>query len=343
MPAAAVDAPDNRPTLADVALHARVSVATASRVLTGSARVSEQTNRRVQEAISRLGYVRHRAARPPRPDGGSIAAIITESSERFFSDPFFGRLLRGASRALAPVGYQLAHLTVGEQSEYAAAARFVHRGVDGVLLVSSHGSDPLMPVLDTARVPTVLCGRPLAEHGVSYVDVDNYGGAKAAANYLVEAGRRRIGTIAGPRDMAASQDRLRGFTETLAANGLEPVVGYGDFSLVSGERAMTRLLKRRRDLDAVFVASDLMAAGALRSLRRAGLRVPDDVSVVGFDDMDMAADFQPPLTTVHQYFDRVGTAAVEMLVDRIEHRGEPATGLVPTALVVRASTAPPRR
>lgn len=338
MPAAAVDAPDNRPTLADVALHARVSVATASRVLTGSARVSEQTNRRVQEAISRLGYVRHRAARPPRPDGGSIAAIITESSERFFSDPFFGRLLRGASRALAPVGYQLAHLTVGEQSEYAAAARFVHRGVDGVLLVSSHGSDPLMPVLDTARVPTVLCGRPLAEHGVSYVDVDNYGGAQAAANYLVEAGRRRIGTIAGPRDMAASQDRLRGFTETLAATGLEPVVGYGDFSLVSGERAMTRLLKRRRDLDAVFVASDLMAAGALRSLRRAGLRVPDDVAVIGFDDDPLAQYTQPPLSTIRQPVEEQGSMLARHILDLIEHRTSPdPQALLPTTLVRRAS------
>ena len=96
-------------------------------------------------------------------------------------------------------------------------------------------------------------------------------------------------------------------------------------------------------MTAVFAANDEMALGAMRALREAGRVVPDDASVVGFDDMDMAADFQPPLTTVHQYFDRVGTAAVEMLVDRIEHRGEPATGLVPTALVVRASTAPPRR
>lgn len=337
MPIAA-DAPDNRPTLTDVALLARVSVATASRVLTGSAQVSEQTNRRVQQAISQLGYVRHRAPRPPRPDGGSIAAIITESSERFFSDPFFPRLLHGASRALAPIGYQLTHLTVAEHSEYAAAARFVQHGVDGVLLVSSHGSDPLMPVLDTARVPTVLCGRPLSEHGVSYVDADNYGGAQAAANYLLAAGRRHIGTIAGPRDMAAGQDRLRGFTETLAATGVEPVVGFGDFSLLSGERVMARLLGRRRDLDAVFAASDLMAAGALRALRRAGLRVPDDVAVIGFDDDPLAQYTQPQLSTIRQPVEEQGSMLVRHILDLIENRTSPDPQiLLPTTLVRRAS------
>ncbi|MFC8451072.1 LacI family DNA-binding transcriptional regulator [Kitasatospora sp. NPDC057223] len=340
MPAPA-DAAGSRPTLTDVALLAGVSTATASRVLTGSARVSEDTNRRVQEAISKLGYVRRRAPwthRPHRPHGGSIAAIITESSERFFSDPFFARLLHGASRALAPVGYQLAFVAVKDRSEYVAAARFVRRGVDGVLLVSSHGSDPLMPVLDTARVPTVLCGRPLSEHGASYVDTDNYGGAQAAVHHLVAAGRQRIGTIAGPRDMAASQDRLRGFTEAMAATGLEPVVDLGDFSLESGERAMTRLLRRRPDLDAVFVASDLMAAGALRALRRAGRRVPDDVAVIGFDDDPVAQYTHPPLSTIRQPVEEQGSTMARHILALIEDRTKPGPRtLLPTTLICRES------
>ncbi|WP_344555404.1 LacI family DNA-binding transcriptional regulator [Kitasatospora saccharophila] len=332
------DAVADRPTLADVALRAGVSTATVSRVLTGSARVSEGTNRLVQQAISELGYVRRRAPWTHRPTGGSVAAIVTESSERFFSDPFFARLLHGASRALVPVGYQLAFVAVRDRSEYAAAARFVRRGVDGVLLVSSHGPDPLMPLLDTAGVPTVLCGRPLAEHGAPYVDTDNYGGAQAAVHHLLAAGRQRLGTIAGPSDMAASQDRLRGFTETLAATGLEPVAELGDFSLESGERAMTRLLRRRPDLDAVFVASDLMAAGALRALRRAGRRVPDDVAVIGFDDDPVAQHTHPPLSTVRQPVEEQGATMARHVLALIGNGTEPGRStLLPTTLVRRES------
>ena len=329
----------DRPTLADVAALAGVSLATASRALTGSARVSEQAHQRVQEAIHRLGYVRCRSPRPRIPRGGSIAAIITESSARFFSDPFFARLLRGASMALTPICYQLTFLVVHNQNEYAAAVRFIRRGgVDGALLVSSHGSDPLIPVLRAAAVPTVVCGRPLTECAVPYVDADNIGGARTAVHHLLDAGRSRLATIAGPRDMAVGVDRLQGFTETLTEAGLEPVVAHGDFSAASGEHAMIRLLERRPNLDAVFAASDLMAVGVLRALRRAGRRVPQDVAVIGFDDDPIAQFTQPPLSTIRQPVEEQGLAMARHVLALIENSPSPSLEtLLPTSLVRRES------
>jgi DNA-binding LacI/PurR family transcriptional regulator len=335
---ATVDLAADRPTLADVAALAGVSLATASRALTGSARVSEQAHRRVQDAISRLGYVRRRSS-PRAASSGSIAAIVTESSARFFSDPFFARLLRGASYALSHDGYQLTFLAVHDRDEYAAAVRFVRRGgVDGVLLVSSHGSDRLIPMLHSAAVPTVACGRPLTACTVPYVDADNVGGARAAVQHLLEAGRRRIATVAGPCDMAAGVDRLHGYTRTMETAGLEPVVGRGDFSPASGEHAMTRLLERRPALDAVFAASDLMAAGALRALRRAGRRVPEDVAVIGFDDDPVAQYTQPPLSTIRQQVEEQGSTMARHVLALIERTPAPdPETLLPTALVRRES------
>jgi len=328
-----------KPTLADVAALAGVSEATASRVLNGSARVSLGARGQVEDAMARLGYVRWRAPHTQPPGSGSIAAIVTESSARFFSDPFFARLLRGASRTLSAAGLQLTFSIVHDQNEYAAAERYLRRGgVDGVLLISAHGRDPLLFILQAAGIPTVVCGRPLAPSGAWYVDADNSGGARTAVEYLLRCGRRRIVTIAGPRDMAVGIDRQTGYRDTLEAAGLPALIGYGDFTQASGEHAMTRLLERRPDLDAVFAASDLMAAGALRTLRRAGRKVPDDVALIGFDDDPIAQHTMPPLTTVRQAVEEQGAVMAQCISALIDHQPmtEPHNKL-PTSLVLRES------
>ena len=328
-----------KPTLADVAALAGVSEATASRVLNGSARVSLGARSPVEDAMARLGYVRWRAPRAQTSRSGSVAAIVTESSARFFSDPFFARLLWGASRTLSVAGLQLAFLVVHDQNEYSAAERYIRRGsADGVLLISAHGRDPLLLTLQAAAIPTVICGRPLVPVGAMYVDADNVGGARTAVGHLLRAGRQRVVTIAGPRDMAVGIDRLSGYRDTLEAAGLPALIGYGDFSQASGEHAMTRLLERRPDLDAVFAASDLMAAGALRALRRAGRRVPDDVAVVGFDDDPIAQHTMPPLTTIRQPVEEQGAVMAHHLMALIEHESiSPTHGDLPTSLVQRVS------
>lgn len=328
-----------KPTLADVATFAGVSEATASRVLNGTARVSAGARSQVEDAMARLGYVRWRAPRSQAPRNGSVAAIVTESSARFFSDPFFARLLWGASRTLSAAGLQLTFLAVHGQNEYAAAERYLRRGsADGVLLISAHGRDPLLFALQAAAIPTVVCGRPLAPCDAWYVDADNIGGARSAVGHLLRCGRRRIVTIAGPRDMAVGTDRLTGYRTVLEAAGLPALIGYGDFSQASGEHAMTKLLERRPDLDAVFAASDLMAAGALRTLRRAGRKVPDDVAVVGFDDDPIAQHTMPPLTTIRQPVEEQGAMMAQCIRALIEDEPVPdSLNELPTSLVLRES------
>jgi DNA-binding LacI/PurR family transcriptional regulator len=184
-------------------------------------------------------------------------------------------------------------------------------------------------------VPVVCVGRPAAT-GLSYVDADNAGGARQAVSYLISAGRQAIATIAGPSNMIVADDRLTGYRSALAEGGLAPegIVCRGDFTADSGEHAMLRLLDRYPGVDAVFAASDLMAFGALRGLRRLGVRVPDQVAVVGFDDAALAQHTVPRLTTVRQPVEEMGARAVEEL---LVAEGPGRATVLPTSLVLRES------
>jgi LacI family transcriptional regulator len=196
----------------------------------------------------------------------------------------------------------------------------------------------LVPQLLADQMPFVLQGRH-EDPRVSFVEVDNVTGAYTAVTHLVRLGRSRIGLIAGPSDSLASEDRTRGYLDALQERRLpviEPLMLHGDFTEASGYEAMQRLLPR--EPDAVFVASDTMALGALRALREDGKRVPDEIALVSFDDMPQAATADPPLTTVRQPIRRVGELAVEMLIDILENGDAPARRLIlPTELVIRAS------
>jgi DNA-binding LacI/PurR family transcriptional regulator len=333
--------PVGPPTLADVAHLAGVSSATASRVLTGSARVRPQTRDKVELAMTRLGYVRNRAARSPTSRrAGSIALVLGEETVKVFADPFFARLLRSVSKALSVADVQLVMLTLHSPRDYHTVSRYLRSGhVDGALFVSMHGR----PDFDYASlgIPLVLCGRPVASGStLSYVDADNIGGAGAAVKYLLDSGRKAVATIAGPPDMAPGIDRLLGYRQSLAVAGaLDPgMIAYGDFSHMSGQHALFRLLDHRPGIDAVFAASDLMAAGALHALRRLGRRVPRDVAVIGFDDLPTALATDPRLTTVRQPVDAMGTHMVSEILARIADPGrEPSHVVLGTQLILRGS------
>jgi len=336
-----------RPTLDQVATRAGVGRGTVSRVVNGSTEVSPATRAAVEAAIGELGYVPNRAARSlvtRRTD--SVALIVCESPDRLLTEPFFAGLVRGASGALADTGIQL-WLDVtqsGPHRERLAGYVGAHQ-VDGVLLVSQHGDDPLAVRLAEAGVPTVTVSRPVRPDGsrpaATFVDVDNVSGARDAVAYLASTGRRRIATIAGPQDMSVGVDRLDGYRAALRAAGLPrraDLVAVGDFGEDSGAAAMATILHAHRDVDAVFAASDLMAAGALRVLRERGRRVPEDVAVVGFDDSPLATRTDPALTTVHQPVVALGREMALLLLRRI--RGEVPAGtsvLLDTHLVRRDS------
>ena len=333
--------PDDPPTLADVARLAGVSVATASRVLTGSVRVRQQTIDKVQDAMARLGYVRNRAARSAASRlAGAIALVFCEEAVKALADPFFSHMVRSLSKTLANADLQLVLITIDSPREYFTVSKYLRAGhVDGALLASMH-SRPDFDFTDLG-IPLVLCGRPVrGGENLSYIDADNVDGARAAVAYLLGIGRKSIATIAGPRDMAPGIDRLLGYREAMIAAGLSDpgMIAYGDFGLRSGEHAMYRLIDHRPRLDAVFVASDLMAIGALRALRRLGRRVPEDVAVIGFDDTPASQHTSPRLSTVRQPVDAMAAEmASELLSIIASPRSDPVHLVLDTELVLRES------
>jgi DNA-binding LacI/PurR family transcriptional regulator len=333
------------PTLEEVALAAGVSRATASRVFTANPRVSPGARRRVERAAETLGYVPNRAARSLATGRSESVALVVPEPHRLFGEPFFPGLIRGITEVLSANDLQLVLLAPQTPAEEVRAARYVAAGhVDGALLVSLHGEDPLPALLIGRRMPVVIGGRPPGDLGsVSFVDIDNQAGALSAVRHLVDGGRRSIAIITGPLDMSAGQDRLTGYRRALEQTGAEPDAGLeepGDFTYEGGLRATRALLERRPELDAVFAASDLMAAAALQVLREAGRRVPDDVAVVGYEDSPLASTTLPRLSSVQQPTEDMGREMVRLLLDSLgAQRQVPRRVILATQLVVRESSA----
>ncbi|WP_432508154.1 LacI family DNA-binding transcriptional regulator [Kineococcus esterisolvens] len=331
-----------RPTIRDVAREAGVSYATVSRVLNGHEWVSPESARAVRDAIARTGYTANPHARSlVTGRSGSIAFLLTEPQHLLFEDPVFSVLLRGVAQALSERSLTPVLLIAGTGDERARVLAYLQgRHVDGVLLVSSHAGDPLPGQLAATDVPVVACGRVLgAEDRISSVSADDRAGARSAVEHLLATGRRKVATITGPLDTPGGVDRLEGYRDVLRAAGADPgpaLVRHGDWSRQSGAAAMRSLLEADPQLDAVFVASDLMASGALAALRASGRSVPGDVAVVGFDDTGLAATLDPPLSSVRQPLDRISREMVRLVVEGIEG-GEPLATTVPTSLVLRAS------
>jgi len=341
---------DGRVTLDEVARVAGVSRATVSRVVNGNQKVGPDARRDVERAIARLGYVPNLAARSlVTRRSESIGVVIPEPPGMLFGDPFFPRLLRGISSELSARNLQLVLLMPQSTDEERRLEHYLSAGhVDGALLVSLHGQDTLPDVLAARGVPVVVGGRPLSGDAVSYVDVDNVGGARTAVAHLIEGGRRTIATIAGPTDMSAGVDRLAGYRSALAEAGRDrdpALEAIADFTQQGGAEAMRRVLEQRPGVDAVFAASDLMAAGAIGVLRAAGRRIPEDVAVVGFDDSSIAETSDPALTSVRQPIEEMGREMVRLLLEQASRPGSvPRKVILATRLVRRRSSegGPPR-
>ncbi|TNC24349.1 LacI family DNA-binding transcriptional regulator [Amycolatopsis alkalitolerans] len=297
---------DDRPTLEDVAAFAGVSRSTASRALNGDANVSNRAKDAVLAAARDLGYSPNQAARSlVTRRTGAVAVVLSEPEEVVLADPYRTAVMRAGYRELASSGSQMVLMFNDGREDHARTLHFLDGGhVDGALVFAPHRADPLPRALRLLRLPVVFGGQAgnLAR-GVHVVDFDNSDGARQAVEHLLAKGRRRIATVAGPQDQTAAVHRLSGWRQRVTGAGLDPtgLSEEADFTLDGGHAAMARLLERAPDLDGVFVASDLMAAGALRALHEAGRRVPEDVAVIGFDDHPaLATAMHPPLTTVHQ-------------------------------------------
>ncbi len=339
-----------RPTSADVATEAGVSRTTVSFVLNERAdvKIPLATRQRVRSAAERLGYHPHAPARQlARGRSHIIALVMRQTPEQVAGDAILAETLRGLAAAARSGGSRVMVEPLapdGPEGTYGALLRAQH--ADGLIISGPRTDDPSLADLLHDEFPIVLQGH-LPGVPVTSVDVDNVAAARGAVEHLLSIGHRRIACITNaPLAYTAAQERLRGYREALAAAGVEYVddlVIEADFDAHSGHVAMSTLIAREVPFGAAFVASDVVALGAIGALRATGRRVPDDVSIVGFDDIPLARYFDPALTTVRLPAYELGHAAGRALLDRIADRAMPSRTLLPTELIVRASTAPPPR
>lgn len=330
-------------TIRDIAARAGVSRATVSRYLNGGHWVSDDAAEKIRAVIDQTGYVANGHARSLATGRSNSAAfLLGEPQELLFADPNFATLLRSVADELGQRGMSLILMTTDNAEEEKRNMEYLRGGhVDGVLLVSWHDGarKSLITSLHDIEMPLVVAEYPSIDvDSTSYVHVDDYHGAGKAVEYLLERGGKRIAMIAGPAGPSGTLDRVRGFKDRLAAAGIDSnLIESGDYSQESGKSAALRLLDRDPSIDSIFVSSDPMATGAIQAIKERGLRVPDDVQVIGFDDQPIAELSDPRLTTLHQPFPEIGSHMVSQLVGLINGE-KPAGTTLPLELIVRDST-----
>ncbi|MDT0344259.1 LacI family DNA-binding transcriptional regulator [Streptomyces litchfieldiae] len=346
-------APGRRSTIRDVARQAGVSVATVSRVLAGNYPVTHSTRTKVLRAVRQLDYVANAHAKALAGSGVETIALVLDD----ITWPAFAQIGAGVEQEAARRGRLcLVCTTQGDQQRELAVVNLMReQHAAAVILVGGlqytaeyrERMGRFARSLDSVGSRLVLCGRPPIGEGlpVTVVEYDNEGGAYVATAHLLGAGHRRILFLGGERGQSTATGRLAGHERALAAYGLEPdpeLLTYADFSRESGLRRVREAVRASTSFTAVFAATDMVALGALEGLREAGLRVPEDVSLVGYDDIPVARELTPRLTTVHVPFDELGRTAARLVLDRREGVGGGGDRvLLGTHVSIRDSTAPP--
>lgn len=321
---------------------AGVSKATVSRVLNDYPHISPELRDRVLKVIDETGYSRNPIARMLTANRSNMIGLVIPTGAKFvFSDPYFPKLTEGISRAANQHNLTLSLFLFHSEDDGVTTIRnIIANGMfDGLLVTGDRIDDQILPLLIEHNIHFVLIGRSLHHTQVHYIDSDNCAGGRMATEYLIDRGYRRIGIITCDHNIAGI-DRLEGYQQALRDHGItfDPsLVAYGDFSMDSGAQGMAELISQKPD--AVFVISDTMALGALRLLRERQIRVPDDVAIMGFDDLPPAIQADPQLTTIRQPIDQQGALAVETMLQIIENPERPLRQVtLPVELIVRAST-----
>ncbi len=271
--------------------------------------------------------------------------MIPRTAAAVFVDPYFPLLIQGVSSACNARSYCMMFWLVEPEYEQRMAQQIIYNGlIDGVIIASAVIDDPIVKALvQTRRIPFLMIGRHISDPDVSFVDVENCSSAARAVEHLIQQGRHRIATVSGPLSMVAGVDRYHGYQDALQKYGLSidpALAAEGNFTEESGYECMRTLLPAQPD--ALFAASDMMAIGALRAIEEAGLRVPQDIAVVGFDDIPIASRTNPPLTTMAQPTQHCGAVAADLLIDMIENpTPDPHQVILTTDLIVRSSSVVP--
>lgn len=328
-------------TLEDIAHIAGTSRSTVSRVINGDQNVSDATRAKVMDVIAKVNFQPNLAARGlAAGHTGILGLVIPMGVSAIFADPFFPLLIQGVSGHCNSRDYSVMLWLAEPEFERRTINKVLYNGlIDGVIIASMLTDDSLVDALRNKSLPFVLVGRHPSDEHIHYVDSDNRSGAYQAVLHMVRMGRKRIACINGPSNMIAGMDRARGYRDALKERGislLPELVVDADFTDPGGYAAMQQLLQCKPD--AVFAASDTMAIGAVRAIHEQGLRVPEDIAVVGFDDIPMASRITPPLTTVRQPISRIGAIAADTLIDLIVNPSDrPQHIILPTELVIRES------
>ncbi|MGJ7570644.1 LacI family DNA-binding transcriptional regulator [Variovorax sp. RB2P76] len=338
-------------TIKDVALQAEVSVTTVSHVVNDTRHVSAKVRERVELAIRELGYVPNAMARSLKSNTTSTLGMLIPNS----SNPYFAEIVRIVEDRCFAAGYTLVLCNTDDEPQRQSVYLKVlaERRIDGLIVVSTGagtGTDDsasLAKQLHGLRVPTVLVDREIDDPACDLVETAHMQGGLLAVRHLLSLGHKRIACIGGPVGVMPSEQRVEGWRMALAESGATPDIAdagallwRGGFTSQGGYEAMHAILRTERKPSAVFVCNDLMAIGALRAAHESGVRVPDELSIVGFDDIELSAYMSPPLTTVAQPKERIGALAVDMLLERVSGKRRDALKVVlQPELRVRASTA----
>lgn len=306
-------------TIKDVATLAQVSTTTVSHVINNTRKVNEDTRKRVEVAMRQLDFHPNALARSLRSGSSkTIGLIIPDIANLFFAE---------AARYIEDYGKNAGYSVIlcnadnNPQKEASYVKVLIEKMVDGIIFISTGDSARNLKRLQTNNVPVVIADRDLSENLVDTVMVNNHQGGRLATEYLISLGHKRIGCISGPIGLGVSSQRTHAFHATMKQHSLSVPSAYyaeGDFGFESGESCMRQMLARGAKPTAVFVGNDMMAFGAIRAIEDAGLKVPEDVSVIGFDDIPLAKTYSPPLTTIAQPIKKVAKETVELLVKRIE-------------------------
>jgi len=331
-------------TVEEIAKLAGVSRATVSRVVNHHPNIRPEVRERVERIIAEYNYHPNRAAQSLATHRtNAIGLIVPNSFPLLFNDTFFPRLIQGIAEVCNANDYTVTVTLTTEPERQMVQFRHVlsSGAIDGVVVANAGIDDPLLPLLRDSGLPFVLVGRNPVQPDLCYVDVDNVSGARVMTRYLIGLNHRAIGIVTGPLGRSAGRDRLEGYRLALEAAGIpfdDALVAEGDFTEQGGYQAARQLIAAQPT--AIFACSDMMALGVLRALAGEGLRVPDDVSVAGFDDFLAATAANPALTTIAQPVVELGAAAAALLVDLINAKGAPQTHdrTLPVQLVIRQST-----
>lgn len=330
-------------TIKEIAKLAGVSRSTVSRVINNDPNVSEKTRVKVQSIIDRVGYQPNPVARSLISGRAHVLGLVIPMTySSLYTDPFFSLLAQGISSTCTANNYTLMLWLIEPDYEKRANNNILNnRLIDGIIVASNVINDPLIDGLIERKVPMIQIGRNKRQE-VSSVDADNIHGAAMAVRYLVNSGCRKLATVTGHMDLFSSRDRLTGFKRGLEEKNLpiqEERIAFGDFT-EEGGYLQTKSLLSNTDFDGMFVASDMMSFGAMRAIQEAGLRIPEDVALVSFDDIPAAARHRPALTTIRQPIHQMGAIAAQTLIDQLDNddTATPRRIILPTELVLRETT-----